>query len=241
MTTHVDLLRPPYGVPPLAESTQPSRIVEGYRQTAMRNPAGRLHRRPLTLSELTGPLEQARRLAVLGADIAGDGAQRAIGQRILVRLRVMDEDGSPVPGTMVEMWQANAAGRYAHPNDSDHAPLDPHFHGAARAVTDASGALEIRTIQPGAYPVPGTSRWWRPAHIHFSVWGRVWMSRLVTQMYFPADPLHAQDLILMSVPDADARARLIARALPTIEGPEDALVYEHAIVVRGRRATPAQQ
>lgn len=228
-----------YRVAPREEATQPVRIVEGYRQTAWRNPASPLHRRPLTLSELTGPKEHARRMSVLGADIAGAGERRAIGQLIHVRLRVVDEDGTPVAGTMVEMWQANAAGRYIHPNDDDHAPVDPNFYGAARVLTDEAGAIEIRTVKPGAYPVPQSGRWWRPPHIHFSLWGKVWLSRLVTQMFFPEEPLNAQDRILQSVPSAAARERLICRLAPITEGPDNALVFEHQIVVRGSRATPA--
>lgn len=229
-----------YTVAPRLESSQPRRVIEGYAQTAWRNPSQPLQRRPLTLSELTGPQRHTERLAVLGADVAGYANSQAIGQLILVRLAIVDEDGVPVPGTMVEMWQANSAGRYVHPNDNDHAPVDPNFCGAARALADANGRIEIRTIKPGAYPVPDTGRWWRPPHIHFSVWGRVWLSRLVTQMYFPGEPLNAQDRIFNAVPDAQARERLIARALAPAEGPENALVFEHHIVVRGRRATPAQ-
>ncbi len=229
-----------YTVAPRPEPTQPCRIIEGYAQTAWRNPSQPLQRRPLTWSELTGPRRHATRLSQLGADVAGYDTAQALGQLILVRLAVVDEDGAPVPGTMIEMWQANSAGRYVHPNDSDHAPIDPHFYGAARVLADDSGRIEIRTIKPGAYPVPDTGKWWRPPHIHFSVWGRVWLSRLVTQMYFPGEPLNAQDRIFNAVPDHDARERLIARALPPTEGPDNALVFEHRIVVRGRRATPTQ-
>jgi protocatechuate 3,4-dioxygenase beta subunit len=237
VTVPLQLWQPDYVVDRRPEATQPTRVIEGYRQTSCRNPTT-LHRRPLTRSELTGPREHTRRLAPLGADVAGYGAEQAIGQLIFVRLAVVDEDGAPVPGTMVEMWQANAAGRYIHPNDDDHAPIDPNFYGAARVITDASGRIEIRTVKPGGYPVPNTGRWWRPPHIHFSVWGKVWLSRLVTQMYFPGEPLNAQDRIFNAVPDPQARERLIARALPTTEGPDNALVFEHRIVVRGRRATP---
>lgn len=229
-----------YTVTPRPESSQPCRVIDGYAQTSWRNPAQPLQRRPLTLSELTGPKRHDRRLSLLGADVAGHDAEQAIGQLILVRLTIVDEDGAPVPGTMIEMWQANSAGRYVHPNDSDHAPIDPRFYGAARVLADAGGRIEIRTIKPGAYPVPDTGKWWRPPHIHFSVWGRIWLSRLVTQMYFPGEPLNAQDRILNAVPDAAARERLVARALPPTEGPDDALVFEHRIVVRGARATPAQ-
>jgi protocatechuate 3,4-dioxygenase beta subunit len=227
-----------YGVGPVDEATQPTRVIPGYPQTARRNPAA-LHRRPLTRSELTGPGEPAKKLALLGADIAGHGAGQAIGQLMHLRLKVVDEDGAPVGGTMVEMWQANAAGRYIHPNDDDHAPIDPHFYGAARVLTDESGTVEIRTVKPGAYPVPDSNHWWRPPHIHFSVWGKLWLSRLVTQMFFPAEPLNAADRILNAIPSAAARESLICRALPTSEGPPNALVFEFRLVVRGRAATPA--
>jgi protocatechuate 3,4-dioxygenase beta subunit len=228
-----------YVVGPIDEAMQPVRLVPGYRQTATRNPALPRQRRPLTLSELTGPHLQWKRLSLLGADLAGHGPHRAIGQLIEVRLKLVDEDGSPVAGAMVELWQANAAGRYLHPNDDDHAPVDPNFHGAACVLTDESGAIAIRTVKPGGYPVPDAARWWRPPHIHFSVWGKVWLSRLVTQMFFPGEPLNAQDCILNAVPDASARERLVCRAAPTTEGPGNALVFEHRIVVRGRVSTPA--
>jgi protocatechuate 3,4-dioxygenase beta subunit len=227
-------------VPPRDEATQPARIIPGYPQTALRTPREPLVRRPPGLAELTGPLEVARRVRLLGGDIAGHGAQRAIGQLIDLRLRVVDEDGTPVGGAVVEIWQANAAGRYVHPNDDDHAPVDPNFYGAARLLTDAAGTLELRTVKPGAYPVPGRDAWWRPPHIHFSLFGRVWLSRLVTQMYFPGEPLNEQDRILNAVPDPAARGRLVARFVPPAGEPGGTLVYEHRIVLRGRNATPPQ-
>lgn len=229
-----------YTARPLDERATPSRIVEGYAQTRVRTPAEPLIRRAPTLGELTAPAGLERRLALLGADMAGQGAARAQGLLIELRVTVVDEDGSPLPGAVVEVWQANAAGRYVHPNDDDHAPIDPNFYGAARLLTGADGRFTLRTVQPGAYPVPNTGGWWRPAHIHFSVWGRVWLSRLVTQMYFPGDPLLAQDRIFLSVPDADARSRLVCGLVPPMQGRPDALVYEHRIVVRGSAATPTQ-
>jgi protocatechuate 3,4-dioxygenase beta subunit len=227
-------------IEPRDERTQPTRIVPGYPQTPRRNPREPLVRRAPTLSELTGPAEVAKRVQLLGGDIAGHGDKQAIGQLMHLRLRVVDEDGAPVAGSVVEVWQANGAGRYIHPNDDDHAPVDANFYGAARLATDAAGVLELRTVKPGAYPVPTNDGWWRPPHIHFSVFGRVWLSRLVTQMYFPGEPLNAQDRIFNAVPDAKARERLVARLLPPTGEPRNALVYEHQIVVRGRRATPTQ-
>ena len=127
-----------------------------------------------------------------------------------------------------------------HPNDDEHAPVDRNFYGAARLATDESGAIDLRTVKPGAYPVPTKDGWWRPPHIHFSIFGKVWLSRLVTQMYFPGEPLNKQDRILNAVPDARARERLVARLVPPTGDPANALVYEHQIVLRGRRATPPQ-
>jgi len=227
-------------IQPRDERTQPARIVDGYPQTPWRNPAQPLVARRPTLSELTGPVEVAGRVRLLGGDLAGRGEKRAIGQLIHLKVRVLDEDGAPVGGALVEMWQANAAGRYIHPNDDDHAPVDANFYGAARLVTDESGSFELRTVRPGAYPVRPRSGWWRPPHIHFSVFGRVWLSRLVTQMYFPGEPLNAQDRILNAVPDTTARDRLVARYVPPTGNPPNALVFEHHIVLRGRSATPAQ-
>ncbi len=228
-------------IEPRDERTQPARIVPGYPQTPLRNPREPLVRRRPTLSELTGPLEVARRVKLLGGDIAGRGKKQAIGQLIHLRVRVLDEDGTPVGGTVVEMWQANAAGRYIHPNDDDHAPPDPNFYGAARLVTDENGLFELRTVKPGAYPVPTRDGWWRPPHVHFSVFGKVWLSRLVTQMYFPGEPLNAQDRILNAVPDPAARERLVAQLVPPSGKPHDALAYEHRIVLRGRAQTPVQR
>jgi len=219
--------------------TQPARVVEGYPQSAARTPAEPLLRRAPTRSELTGP-RPASRVALLGGDIAGHGTTQAIGQLMLLRGRVLDEDGSPVGGALVEIWQSNAAGRYIHPNDDDHAPVDERFYGAARLLSAEDGAFELRTVKPGAYPVPSSGGWWRPPHIHFSVFGRIWLSRLVSQMYFPDDPLNPQDRILNAVPDAAARARLVAKLVPPSQAIGNALVFEHEIVVRGARATPAQ-
>jgi len=218
--------------------TQPDGVVPGYAQTAQRWPAQPLVRRPLTRSELTGPRRIEERLPLLRGDLAGQGKKRALGQLIHVRTRVVDEDGGPVSGAVVEIWHCNAAGKYIHPNDANDAPEDPNFYGAARLVAGESGLVELRTIKPGAYPVPGTGGWWRPPHIHFSVWGRVWLSRLVTQMFFPGEPLNGSDPILNAIRDGEARSRCIAGLAPTDKGPANALVYDYQIVVRGRAATP---
>ena len=219
-------------------ATQSEGVVPGYAQTSQRWPSQPLVRRPQTQSELTGPQNLARRLGTVRGDLAGHGAKRALGQLIHVRARVVDEDGVPVPGAVVEVWHCNAAGKYIHPNDTNDAPADLNLYGAARMLTGDSGLVELRTIKPGAYPVPDTGGWWRPPHVHFSVWGKVWLARLVTQMFFPGEPLNEFDAILNAVRDPEARARCIARLAPTSQGPADALVYEYQLVVRGRKAAP---
>jgi protocatechuate 3,4-dioxygenase, beta subunit len=228
-----------YLLEPRDPRTQPRGVEEGYAATALRWPSQPLQRRPKTGSELTGPgASVLRRLAAVRGDLAGQGAKRAIGQLIHLRTRIVDEDGTPLPGAAVEIWHCNAAGKYIHPNDSHDAPADPNFYGAARMVTDSDGLIELRTIKPGAYPVPESGGWWRPPHVHFSVWGRVWLSRLVTQMFFPGEPLNELDAILNAVREPQARAQCIARLAPASKGPENALVYDYQLVVRGRNAAP---
>jgi protocatechuate 3,4-dioxygenase beta subunit len=216
--------------------TQSEGTVAGYAQTFQRWPSQPLVRRPQTHSELTGPQNLARRLGSVRGDLAGHGAKRALGQLIHLRTRVVDEDGAPVAGAVVEIWHCNAAGKYLHPNDRNDAPADPNFYGAARMVAGESGLVELRTIKPAAYPVPDAAPWWRPPHVHFSVWGRVWLSRLVTQMFFPGEPLNESDAVLNAIRDPEARARCIARLAPPVPG---ALVYEHQLVVRGRKSSPS--
>jgi protocatechuate 3,4-dioxygenase beta subunit len=223
-----------YLIEPRDPRTQSEGVVAGYAQTAQRWPAQPPARRRHGIAELSGPGDLSRKLPLVRGDLAGHGDKRAIGQLIRIDARVVDEDGSPVPGAMVEIWHCNAAGKYIHPNDDNDAPADPNFYGAARMVAGDSGLVELRTIKPAAYPVPGTGGWWRPPHVHFSVWGRVWLSRLVTQMFFPGEPLNEHDAILNAVRDPEARSRCVARLVPK----EDVLVYEYQLVVRGRRASP---
>ncbi len=171
-------------------------------------------------------------------DLTHDGSGEAIGERILVSGRVLDEDGKPLRRALVEIWQANAAGRYAHDADTHAAPLDPHFRGVGRFLTDDDGAYRFTSIKPGAYPWRNHPNAWRPAHIHFSLFGCGLASRLVTQMYFPGDPLLALDPIHHSIPDARARDRLICRFDVETTIPEHALGYRFDIVLRGRDSTP---
>src|SRR4029077_9576443 len=160
-----------------------------------------------------------------------------LGERIILTGRVLDSDGRPVPDTLLEIWQANAAGRYNHRVDDHDAPLDPNFDGAGRCLTDSQGRYRFVTIKPGAYPWRNHLNAWRPAHIHFSVVGRAFTQRLVTQMYFPGDPLFAQDPIFNSVPDPRARQAMICRFDLSVTEPDWALGYQWDIVLRGRGAT----
>ncbi|WP_270933913.1 dioxygenase family protein [Falsiroseomonas oryzae] len=222
----------PPGVPPQVP-------VPGYPNTWTYTPSQPLIRRVPTRTEATGPIRLDRKLLCGEANLAERTPGRfAIGQLIHLSGRILDEDGRPVGGAVVELWQANAAGRYANPIDQRAAPLDPDFLGHGRVRTDEDGRYAFLTIKPGAYPVPVQDTWWRPPHLHFSVLGPSSLSRLVTQMYFRGDPLNALDRILNSIPDEAARERLIARDLPPAEVGDRWLGFTHDIVLRGRRATP---
>jgi protocatechuate 3,4-dioxygenase, beta subunit len=208
-----------------------------YRSSLLRAPKQPLVRLPHGPTETTGPLLGADRVTTADADLTTRHAGEPLGERIIVTGRVMDSDGRPVPDTLVEIWQANASGRYAHHVDDHPAPLDPNFDGAGRCMTDSQGRYRFITIKPGAYPWRNHLNAWRPAHIHFSLFGTAFTQRLVTQMYFPGDPLFAQDPIFNSVPDPGARQRLISRFdLDTTE-PDWALGFQWDIVLRGRDAT----
>ena len=210
----------------------------GYRSTALRFPREPLVVLPQHLTEVTGPLLGAEKVGELDHDLTRQHAGEPIGQRILVRGRVLEADGRPVPHTLVELWQANAAGRYRHAADTWPAPVDPNFTGAGRALTDAEGRYEFVTIRPGAYPWRNHDNAWRPAHLHFSLFGRAFTQRLVTQMYFPDDPLFDQDPIAGSIRDPAARRRLVSRYDHSHTVSEWALGFTFDIVLRGREATP---
>jgi protocatechuate 3,4-dioxygenase beta subunit len=164
----------------------------------------------------------------------------ALGERIIVAGRVLDEDGRAVPGSLIEIWQANACGRYHHDVDQHDAPLDPHFIGRGRVITDEAGRYRFITIKPAAYPWRNHPNAWRPAHIHFSLFGPAFATRLVTQMYFEGDPLLPLDPILAGIPDPAARQRLVSILDITASVPEWALAYRFDIVLRGRAATPME-
>lgn len=212
-----------------------------YRSTSLRHPKQPLVLLPHTLTELTGPLLGEGRVGEHDNDLTRGHAGEPVGQRIVVRGRLLEEDGRPVRDSLVEVWQANAAGRYRHTVDRWPAPLDPNFDGVGRTVTDADGYYEFTTIRPGAYPWRNHQNAWRPAHIHFSVFGRSFTQRLVTQMYFPADPLLDLDPVYNSVTDPAARLRLVCAFSPEWTVEEWALAYEFDIVLRGREATPFEE
>jgi protocatechuate 3,4-dioxygenase, beta subunit len=208
-----------------------------YRSTLLRAPK----RRPLLLrhglTEVTGPLLGEGRVSAADADLTIAHEGEPIGQRIILSGRVLDSDGRAVPDTLIEIWQANAAGRYRHWVDDHPAPLDPNFDGAGRCMTDSAGRYRFVTIKPGAYSWQNHQNAWRPAHVHFSLFGRAFTQRLVTQMYFPGDPLFSQDPVFNSVPDPAARERLICRFELSLTEPEWALGFSWDIVLRGRDAT----
>jgi protocatechuate 3,4-dioxygenase beta subunit len=219
---------------------QPPLDFPGYRSTALRAPRRPLVLLPHRLTEITGPLLGAGRVTPADADLTNQHGGEPQGQRIIVAGRVLDSGGRPVPDTLVEIWQPNAAGRYRHRVDNHPAPLDPNFTGVGRCLTDSDGRYRFTTIRPGSYPWQNHPNAWRPAHIHFSLFGRAFTQRLVTQMYFPGDPLFFQDPIFNSVPEA-ARGRLISRFDLSLTVPEWALGYTWDIVLRGRAATAFEQ
>jgi protocatechuate 3,4-dioxygenase beta subunit len=225
---------------PYDESTQILRQIPGYPRSYTRVPSKPLVPRPLTLSETTGPSDLQRKLEISDGDFAHPvtGGPRALGQLIQVSGRVMDEDGAPVGGAVVEIWQANACGKYIHELDRYNAPLDPNFTGQGRLITDSEGRYQFQTIKPGAYPVMESDWWWRPPHIHFSIFGPSWMSRFITQIFFPGEPLNQTDLLLNGVPDPEARQRTIFEPLPTTMSARTFLGFQRDFVLRGRHRTP---
>ena len=222
-----------------AAGQHPPNRVDAYKSTPGRSPAKPAIVLPQTLSEITGPLLQTERLDASESDLTRQRIGEPLGERIIVQGRVLDEAGKAVPNALVEIWQCNAAGRYHHPGDQHDAPLDPNFYGGGRARADAEGNYRFVTVKPGAYPWGNHHNAWRPAHIHFSLFGPAFATRLITQMYFPNDPLLAFDPIYNAVPEA-ARPRLQAAFDMDLTQPEWALGYRFDIVLRGRNATPME-
>jgi protocatechuate 3,4-dioxygenase, beta subunit len=223
------------------DAVDPPYLYPDYVATRLRAP-----KRPLiplrhTLSEVTGPVYGHESVGELDHDLTRQHSGEPIGERIILGGRVLDGEGRPVTGTLVEIWQANAAGRYRHEVDRHPAPIDPNFSGAGRCLTDDEGRYRFITIKPGAYPWRNHPNAWRAAHIHISLFGPAFATRLVTQMYFPGDPLFFQDPIFHSVPDARDRERLISRFDLDRTVPEWALAYSFDIVLRGRESTPMEQ
>jgi len=222
-----------------APGTQPPLDSPAYRSTILRHPARKRLKIPQTITELSGPVFTPEKFGAI-ENIAVNGDKEALGERIIVQGRVLDEDGRPVPHTMLEIWQANAAGRYNHERDQHDAPLDPDFKGTGRVFTGEDGSYRFITIKPGAYPWGNHANAWRPNHIHFSLFGPGYATRLITQMYFPGDPLLALDPIFLATADADARNRLVSSLDMSIGQPDWALGYRFDIVLRGRDATPME-
>ena len=223
---------------PFPPGSQPPYAVPSYGSTARRAPHQPLVAVIPTI-ERSGPVFSPDQFPA-GGDLSREAGRDAIGERIIVAGRVTDEADRPVAGAMIELWQANAAGRYHHERDTHDAPLDPHFHGAGRVFTGDDGRYRFVSIKPGAYPWRNHANAWRPNHIHFSLFGASWGARLVTQMYFPGDPLLAIDPIYQAVPDPAARARLVAAFDLELTQPEWALGYRFDIVLRGLHATPME-
>jgi len=221
--------------------SHPPLIAPDYKSTRLRGPTQPLLRVGQGPGERSGPRFDAGQLDPLQADLTRNGRVNGepLGERIVLTGRVVDERGHPVPGTLVEIWQANAAGRYVHTGDRHDAPLDPNFTGAGHAVTDGDGRYTFRSVKPGAYPWGNHHNAWRPNHIHVSVLGPALATRLVTQMYFPGDPLLEHDPIFLATPAA-ARPRLIAEFSLDVTEPGIALGYVFDIVLRGGHATPGE-
>jgi protocatechuate 3,4-dioxygenase beta subunit len=235
----------PARFPASDERAQPARAIPGYPRSLRRSPGQALIARAWSRADLVTLVRVSEPAAAPFVDLSRirPSAPRAMGQLIELRGRVADQDGRPIREGLVEVWQANAAGKYIHHNDPSPVPIDPNFIGVGRVATDAEGCFTIRTIKPGAYAVPceeegGATDWWRPPHIHLSLFGAGFAGRLVTQVYFPGEPLNRLDLLLNSIPDQAARERLIARFDPASSTPDGALGFRHDLVLRGFTETP---
>ncbi|RDI60631.1 protocatechuate 3,4-dioxygenase subunit beta [Microvirga subterranea] len=217
----------------------PPAFTPQYKTSVLRSPQQALLSLENTISEMTGPVFGHDKIGPLDNDLIRNYVQTGepIGQRIIVYGRVLDENARPVPGALVEFWQANAGGRYRHKKETYLAPIDPNFGGCGRTITDEEGRYRFRTIKPGAYPWPNGVNDWRPAHIHFSIFGHAFAQRLITQMYFEGDPMIWQCPIVSTIPDQAAIEQLVAALDRNNTLPMDALAYKFDIVLRGRRST----
>ncbi|MBE9553159.1 MAG: protocatechuate 3,4-dioxygenase subunit beta [Proteobacteria bacterium] len=222
--------------------SQPPYVYPDYKSTVLRGPTKPLIPLKQTLSEMTGPVYGHESVGPLDHDMTKNARVNGEpqGERIVVAGRVLDEDGSPLPNTLLEVWQANAAGRYIHKNDQHDAPLDPNFRGSGRCVTDAQGRYKFYSVKPGAYPWGNHPNGWRPNHIHFSLFGPSFITRLVTQMYFPGDPLLDLDPIYKASPEG-RRELMVSNFDLDVTEAEFALGYSFDIVLRGRNATPMEK
>jgi protocatechuate 3,4-dioxygenase beta subunit len=229
----------PYSAP--TPGGQPPYLHADYKSTIARAPKRALFKLPQTLTEVTGPRFDTNWFGGEHADMTRWEGGEAQGQRIILAGRVLDEDGRPVPNTLLEIWQCNSAGRYRHERDQHDAPLDPHFNGVGQVVTNDKGEWRVLTIRPGAYPWRNTHNAWRAAHVHFSIFGPAFATRIVTQMYFPGDPLIPADPIVNAVPDKKARESMISTYDPDLSEAEYAMGYRWDIVLRGRDATPTER
>lgn len=218
----------------------PPLLYPDYKSSRLRAPKEPLVVVPRTLSEVTGPAFGHEEVGPLDHDLTRQFGGEPLGERIVVTGRVTGDDGRPVRNSLVEVWQANAAGRYAHAKDRHPAPLDPNFAGAGRCLTDDEGRYRFVTVKPGAYPWGNHENAWRPAHVHFSLFGPAFATRLITQMYFPGDPLFEYDPIFQSVRDPEARGRLVSSFDLGATEPGWALGYTFDIVLGGRDSTPTE-
>jgi protocatechuate 3,4-dioxygenase beta subunit len=222
------------------DASHPELGFAGYRSTLLRTPRRPMRPLPQWLTEVTGPVFGSDRIGPLDHDLTRQHDGEPLGERIVVSGRVLDANNRPIPHTLVEVWQANAGGRYRHGTDQHPAPLDPNFTGAGRCLTGDDGSYRFVTVKPGAYPWRNHHNAWRPAHVHFSLLGRAFAQRLVTQMYFPGDPLFREDPIANSVRADEARQRMVCRFDLDTCVPDWALSYRFDIVLRGADATPLQ-
>lgn len=219
----------------------PPGLTPDYKTSVSRSPQYSLISLETSASEITGPVFGHGDVDPIDNDLLANYAKAGespIGERIILHGRVLDENARPIPNTLVELWQANAGGRYRHKKDTYLAPIDPNFGGCGRTLTDAEGYYRFTTVKPGAYPWPNDENSWRPAHIHLSIFGTGFAQRLITQCYFEGDPLIPICPIVQAIPDADAITQLMARLDMAATVPFDSIAYAFDIVLRGRGSTP---